>query len=88
MLKDDLEKIIIEWWRVAQFTMLVGYSAKRLEDLAQVIIDRLEIDELRVGGELAKFLYKKYKRKEHEQIKKMAKAIAKAKPIKIKESDK
>lgn len=84
MLKDDLEILIAPYI----YSSPSIYNKKQMEVIAQVIADRLEIDELRVGGELAKFLYKKYKRKEHEQIKKIANAIAKAKPIKLKENKK
>ena len=72
MLKDDLEKII--------GSFLIDGEGIDEGEVAQTIVDKLEIDEEKVIKALEKFKWL-----DDEALINLAEVIAKAKPIKLKE---
>lgn len=77
MLKDDLKRIIRNSTRIPEM---------QIEHIAQAIIDRLKIDEIEVKNLIIKNAYGSYTMVGYiVNEENLAKAIAKAKPIKLKE---
>ena len=75
-LKDEIEKIIETVYRESETTALSDF----ISELAQKIADSLEIDE----GKLNKILQKEMSETEGAYGFRVAKAIARARPIRIK----
>lgn len=81
MLKDDLERIIKGSGLCFSADKADGYRYYRVEQLVRTIIDRLEVDENKTAIQI----FRKISGIDWNMCVKIAKAIAKAKPIKLKE---